>query len=362
MHSRLGKIRRKLTEEGIDALLISQADNRRYLSGFTGSAGFLIISQQQAVLATDFRYVEQAKQQSPHFDVIQTQGGIAEWLPEIVLRMKLADMGLEANDLPFTTYRHLTEAASRVEGGFHLIPTEGLVESVRSVKEETELELITRAVELADSAFEQAASLIHPGMTEKEAAWQIERFLRENGSESIPFEIIVASGPRSALPHAKPTERPFLADEPIIIDLGARVEGYCSDLSRTICLGPGNNTTFTGIYQIVLKAQLTAIEGIQLGMPARQADNLARAVIAQSGYGRAFGHSLGHGVGLAPHESPSLSPTSQDILTDGMVFTIEPAIYLKDWGGVRIEDTVVMENGRVRILSKANKMVNKEQA
>jgi Xaa-Pro aminopeptidase len=193
-------------------------------------------------------------------------------------------------------------------------------------------------------------------MTEKEAAWQIERAIRENGSDSAPFEIIVASGPRSALPHAKPTERSFLPNEPIIIDMGARVGGYCSDLSRTICLSFDGDSTFTQVYDIVLKAQRKAIEGIHSGMSAKQADAIARSIIEQCGYGPAFGHSLGHGIGLAPHESPFLGPTSQDILTDGMVFTIEPGIYLKDWGGVRIEDTAVMENGNVKILSKANKI------
>jgi len=166
----------------------------------------------------------------------------------------------------------------------------------------------------------------------------------------------VASGTRSALPHAKPTERSLLPNEPIIIDMGARVGGYCSDLSRTICLGPNDDTTITQVYEIVLRAQCKAIEGIHSGMPAKQADDLARSVIEQCGYGPAFGHSLGHGIGLAPHESPLLGPTSQDILTDRMVFTIEPGIYLKDWGGVRIEDTAVMENGNVKILSKANKV------
>ena len=181
----------------------------------------------------------------------------------------------------------------------------------------------------------------------QEAAWQIERLLRDNGSETIPFEIIVASGPRSALPHARPTERIIRAGEPIIIDMGAKVEGYCSDLSRTICLGPGRDPMFSKIYGIVYKAQAAAIEGIRAGMSSKQADNLARSVIEQYGYGTAFGHSLGHGIGLAPHESPSVSPASDSILSDTMVFTIEPGIYLKEWGGVRIEDTTVMENGKV---------------
>ena len=192
-------------------------------------------------------------------------------------------------------------------------------------------------------------------MTEKKLAWEIEKFLRERGSEVMPFEIIVASGPNSALPHAKPSSRAINEGEPIVIDIGARCGGYSSNLSRTLCLGIRDDT-FNRLYETVLSAQQAALTTIREGMTGDQADGLARAVIEQAGYGDAFGHALGHGIGLAPHEQPRLGPKSLDHLVDGMVFTIEPGIYLVGWGGVRIEDDVVMEGGKARVISKAGRI------
>jgi Xaa-Pro aminopeptidase len=188
-------------------------------------------------------------------------------------------------------------------------------------------------------------------MTEKEIAWEIEKFMREKGSESLPFDIIVASGENSALPHAKPSAKRINKGEPIMIDIGARIEGYSSDLSRTICLNADNK--FKKLYDIVLGAQLGAMALIKEGMSGAEADNLGRVIIEEAGYG--FGHGLGHGVGLAPHESPRLGPNSPDKLLNGMVFTIEPGIYLEGWGGVRIEDLVIMEESKLREISKARK-------
>jgi Xaa-Pro aminopeptidase len=191
-------------------------------------------------------------------------------------------------------------------------------------------------------------------MREKEIAWEIEKILRQEGSEGIAFEIIVASGPNSALPHARPTERMIRSGEPLLIDMGARISGYCSDLSRTLFLGKADRP-FREIYDIVFKAQATAIEEVESGMDASQADRLARSVIEQAGHGDEFGHGLGHGVGLAVHEFPRLGLGSSDLLADGMVFTIEPGIYLVGQGGVRIEDMVVLENGKARVLTRASK-------
>ncbi|MFC1941270.1 M24 family metallopeptidase, partial [Chloroflexota bacterium] len=179
-------------------------------------------------------------------------------------------------------------------------------------------------------------------------------FMRENGSQTIPFDAIVASGPNSALPHAKPSQRQIESREPVLMDIGARIEGYSSDISRTICLGTPDDT-FKKVYDTVLGAQLAAIAIIKEGMSGEEADSMARTVIEEAGYGEAFGHSLGHGVGLAPHEKPRLGPKSTELLTSGMVFTVEPGIYLTGWGGVRIEDLVVMEDSKVRALSRAKK-------
>jgi Xaa-Pro aminopeptidase len=351
---RLRKLRTSIAEKGPDALLLSQPENLRYLSGFTGSSGWLLISEQNAILATDFRYVEQAKGESPDFEIIQTKQELHDWLPGLVSDLGWHKLGFEANFISYDGYHKLSEAIKTKQVNLELIPTTGIVEQLRSIKEPEELEFITKAVELADAAFGQAKAIIRPGITEKEIAWEIEKFLRQKGSEGIPFEIIVASGPNSALPHARPTEKTIRSGEPVLIDMGARISGYCSDLSRTLFLGRANKT-FQEIYNIVLKAQTTAMEGIESAMDASQADRLARSVVEQAGYGDAFGHGLGHGVGLAVHEFPRLGLSSSDSLANGMVFTIEPGIYFAGQGGVRIEDMVVLENGKAKVLTKASR-------
>ncbi len=351
---RLRKLRTSIAENGLDAILLSQPENRRYLSGFIGSSGWLLISGQNAILATDFRYVAQAKGELPDFEIIRTKGELCDWLPGLVSDLGWHKLGFEANFISYEGYHKLSEVIKTKQVNIELVPTTGIVEQLRSIKEPEELGFITKAVELVDAAFEQAKAIIRPGMTEKEAAWETEKILRQEGSEGIPFEIIVASGPNSALPHARPTAKMIRSDEPVLIDMGAKINGYCSDFTRTLFLGKADKM-FREIYNIVLRAQTTAIEGIESGMDASQADRLARSIIEQAGYGDAFGHGLGHGVGLAVHEFPMLGPSSSDLLADGMVFTIEPGIYLAGQGGVRIEDMVVLENGKAIVLTKARK-------
>ena len=351
---RLRKLRASIAERGLEALLIYQPENLLYLSGFTGSSGWLLISGQNAILATDFRYVEQAKGESPDFEIIQTKQELRDWLPGLVSDLGWHKLGFEANFITYEVYHKFSEAIKTRQVNPELVPTTGIVEQLRSIKEPEELGFIIKAVELADAAFEQAKGIIRPGMMEKEAAWEIEKFLRQEGSEGMPFEIIVASGPNSALPHARPAEKIICSGEPVLIDMGARINGYCSDFSRTLFLGE-TDKSLQEIYNIVLKAQTTAIERVESGMDASQADRLARSVVEQAGYGDAFGHGLGHGVGLAVHEFPTLGPRSSDSLADGMVFTIEPGIYLAGQGGVRIEDMVVLENGKARVLSKSKR-------
>ena len=351
---RLRKLRASIAERGLDALLLSQPENLRYLSGFTGSSGWLLISGQNAILATDFRYVEQAKGESPDFEIIQTKQELRDWLPGLASDLGWHKLGFEANFISYDSSHKLSEAIKTKQVNLELVPTTGIVEQLRSIKEPEELGFIIKAVELADAAFEQAKAIIRPGITEKEAAWEIEKFLRQEGSEGMPFEIIVASGPNSALPHARPAEKIICSGEPVLIDMGARISGYCSDFSRTLFLGE-TDKSLQEIYNVALKAQTTAIKRIESGMDASQADRLARSVVEQAGYGDAFGHGLGHGVGLAVHEFPTLGPSSSDSLADGMVFTIEPGIYLAGQGGVRIEDMVVLENGKAKVLSKAKR-------
>jgi len=346
---RVQKLQPGLIDMVLDALLVSREENCRYLSGFTGSSGWLLISNNHTILATDFRYIEQAGKEAPNFEVIQVKGDLHSWLPRIAQDMGWHRLGFETS-LPFSTYHQLKAAT---EGKLEIVPTAGLVENLRCIKEPAELEVIDRAVHLTDAAFEHIKTIIHPGMKEKEIAWELEKFLRQEGSEAIPFEIIVASGPNSALPHAHPSERRICSGEPVLIDMGARIDGYCSDFSRTFSLG--RDEKLEEIYSIVLEAQLTAIKKIQPGMSMAEADRLAREVIDRAGYGEAFGHSLGHGVGLEIHELPTLSPNSQDVLADGMVFTVEPGIYLPGWGGVRIEDVVTLEQGKSRVLTMSRK-------
>lgn len=350
---RLRKLRKLIAEKGLDVLLISQPENLRYLSEFTGS-GWLLISGRNVILALDFLYVEQAREESPDFEIIQIKKELHDWLPGLVSDFGWHKLGFEANLISYGGYQKLDEVIQARQINLELVTTTGMVEQLRSIKEPEELILITKAVELADAVFERAKGLIHPGMTEKEAAWEIEKNLRQEGSEGVPFEIIVASGSNSALPHARPTEKAICSGEPVLIDMGARINGYCSDLSRTLFLGKANET-FQKIYSIVFKAQATAIEGTKSGMAASQADQLARRAIEQAGYADAFGHGLGHGVGLAVHESPRLGLSSSDSLVDGMVFTVEPGIYLPGQGGVRIEDITVLENGKARVLTRAAK-------
>jgi len=351
---RLQKLRASIGKKGIDALLISQPENLLYISGFAGSSGWLLISEQNAILATDFRYVEQAKEESPYFQILQIKREFRDWLPGLVSDLGLHNLGFEANFISYEGYHKLSEAIKSRQVSLDLVPTIGIIDQLRSIKEPEELEHITKAVALTDAIFERAKLIIHPGITEKETAWEIEKFLRQQGSEGIPFEIILASGPNSALPHARPTEKIIGSGEPVLIDMGAKIKGYCSDFSRTLVFGKADKSLHE-IYNIVLEAQTTAIERVESGMDASQADRLARSVVEQAGYGDAFGHGLGHGVGLAVHEFPSLGPSSSDSLADGMVFTIEPGIYLTGQGGVRIEDMVVLENGKARVLSKSKR-------
>lgn len=328
--NRLKRLRQSLAEKEIDGIFISQPENRYYLSGFDGSAGYLLITPQNTVLATDFRYLEQAKEQSPDYQIFQITNNISDWFPRLVAELNLSRLGFEAGDITFALYRQLSDILS--QSRLQLVPVDGLVESLRAIKEPAEIELIIKAAAITDSAFEYIADVVHTGMTEKEVAWEIEKFLREHGSQALPFAIIVASGPNSALPHAQPSQRQIKAGEPVVIDIGARVGGYGSDLSRTICPGSPDDT-FKKIYDAVLGAQLTALAIIKEGMSGGEADSLARTVIEEAGYGKAFGHGLGHGVGLVVHEQPRLGPNSTELLVSGMVFTVEPGIYLAGWGG-----------------------------
>ncbi len=352
---RLQRLRLQLAERGLDAIILTKPEDCRYLSGFTGSGGpaaMLLISADRAALATDFIHLEQARQEAPGFTIIPV-GGSSRRLTELLSGgPPPARVGFEADVISVAEFRRLSQEAGMA--GLELVPTEGVVDALRMVKDEEEISCVLRAAFMADTAMACIASRIRPAMTEREAAWEVEKSLRQSGSEPLPFDIIVASGPNAALPHAKPTDRPFSEGEPIIFDIGARWKGYCSDLSRTLCLGPVPDRLRT-VYDLVLQAQAAALDGIRAGMTGAQADGMARSVIDAAGHGEAFGHGLGHGVGLAVHERPRVSLNSADVIEENMVFTVEPGVYIAGWGGVRIEDTVVIRNGRAQPLTRSGK-------
>jgi Xaa-Pro aminopeptidase len=345
----------RLTERELDALLISTAENRRYLSGFTGSAGYLIITPDRAILFTDSRYTEQATGQAPDFQVAQVRGGW-DWLPEALKETGAKQVGFESENMPVAAYQRLLDTLKKDQAleRISLIPTSGVVEELRVAKDQEELALLQKAIDASDAAMEAVCPTIQEGMTEREVAWRMETAMREFGADSASFSTIVASGPNGAMAHHRPTDRAIRAGEPIVIDMGARVGGYCSDITRTVVVGELDEM-FRKIYDIVLGAQLTAINIVRPGLTGEECDDLARTVIAEAGYGDNFGHSLGHGIGLAVHESPRVGPQSSDLLRPGMVFTIEPGIYVTGWGGVRIEDIVILREVGATSLSKAGK-------
>lgn len=355
MNYRLENLHKKLEEKELDTILISTPENRRYISGFTGSTGYLVVSQDSSILATDFRYTEQAENQSPDFRVIKV-GSDWSWFVDLLRGHGMRKIGFESHQMPVATYRQITEALQELPSTDKstLVATTGIVESLRMIKDREELALLQRAIDVADAAMEAVSPTVQPGETEREVAWRLEKAMRELGADALSFDAIVAAGPNSAMPHHRPSDKAIAPGEPIVIDMGAKWDGYCSDITRTICVGEPDET-FSKIYDIVLGAQLTAIATVQANMGGGDADSLARVVISEAGYSENFGHSLGHGVGLAIHEYPRLGPSSTNILDEGMVFTVEPGIYISGWGGVRIEDVVLLEKSGARVLSKAAK-------
>ncbi len=348
---RLQKLRERLEDRGLDAVVVTQPENRRYLTGFTGAYGTLFIAQDEAILITDFRYLEQAAKEAPQLQVVEAlPDALAKELCNLASKSEAKRVAFESHHLPCAEYENWAEAAD----GFELVPTKDLVEGMRALKDEEELETIKHAVALGDAAFTHIKEIIAPAMTEKQLAWELEVYMRTHGAEGAAFDIIVAGGPNGAMPHAAVSDDSIQVGQPIVIDVGARFEGYHSDLTRTLYLGEPDYR-FQEISDVVLKAQLAAEEGIRPGMSGREADALAREIITHAGYGEYFGHGLGHGVGLVVHEKPAAGRTSRDMLHPGMTLTIEPGIYIPGWGGVRIEDLVVIREDGVEILSQATK-------
>lgn len=346
---RIDGLRTFMAQQHVEAMLIGKAENRRHLTGFTGSAGFVLITASAALLLVDFRYVEQAAAQAPGFEVVKADRQFIDALAELVPARALSRIGFETDGL---TYKQHDEFSKRLAPAA-LIPVDG-VDRLRWVKDGEEIASINRAVEIADAAFAHIRSFLRPGTVERDIATEMEFFMRRHGAEKEAFETIVASGPRSALPHGRAAERVLGDGDFVTLDFGAIFQGYVSDCTRTVVLSEAS-PKHQDIYGIVLAAQQAALQGIKPGMSGKDADALARTIITQAGYGDAFGHSLGHGVGLAVHEGPSLSPREEAILAPGHVVTVEPGIYLPGWGGVRIEDLVVVTENGCRSLTRAPK-------
>lgn len=356
MHHRLERLRARIAADNLDALLVTSAPNRRYLSGFSGSAGALLITADRALLLSDFRYETQAALEAPawEFRLLPTTAPLPKQLPGLIRELGIARLGFEAGNVTVSDYTkwrdELREAAVTVEWQ----PTEGVVEELRQIKDQAEIATLRRAIAITDEAFAAVTSLLRPEMREREVAWELEKAMRERGAEGIAFEIIVAAGDNGARPHARAGDEQLGIGRPIVIDFGARIDGYHADMTRTIILGEADERFWT-IYNTVLRAQRAAVEQIRPGMHGPVADSIARDIIAAAGYGEAFGHSLGHGVGLAIHEGPRLSQASDDLLPVGAVFSIEPGIYLPGWGGVRIEDLALLTETGPETLTRSSK-------
>ncbi|MGH7497401.1 MAG: M24 family metallopeptidase [Gemmatimonadales bacterium] len=340
-------LRASLESEGLDALLVTHLPNIRYLTGFSGSAAMLVVRRDAAVLITDFRYAAQAPAEAGSTASVEVdQQSVWERLGKVLTADPPGALGIEAHVVS-------VRDAERISGltRARVVPATDLVERLRAVKSPEEVAAIRAAAELAQEALAEVLPGVAVGQTELEIGAALESALRRRGSEWHPFPTIVASGPRSALPHAHTSAREVAAGDWLLLDFGAQVDGYCADLTRTVVVGRRADDRQRAVYDLVRTAQERALTGIRAGMTGRDADALARDVIAARGFGESFGHSLGHGLGLEVHEAPRLAPTAEALLPAGAVVTVEPGVYLPGWGGVRLEDDVHLASAGAARLS-----------
>lgn len=345
---RLAALRDAMGRADLDGLLITSLPNIRYITGFSGSSALLVVTARECLLFTDFRYEAQVADEvadaaSVRIEPTSLWAGL--W-PAITGLSGVERIGFESAHLMHRDFARLLEQGSR----WQWRPALDVVETLRSVKDAGEIAAIERAVAMAESALAATLNALAPGMTETGVAGVLERNLRDAGSEAYPFPSIVASGPRSALPHARAGDRVLATGDLVLLDFGAVADGYCSDITRTVVLGRASHEQ-RDIYGVVLEANVRASGAVRDGMRGMAADAVARDYIAACGYGEAFGHSLGHGIGLEVHEAPRLARTVESPLATGMVVTIEPGIYRPAWGGVRIEDDVLITAAGARVLT-----------
>lgn len=349
---KLNRLRTAFSESDIDALLVTDLYNVRYVTNFTGDSSVALITEESAYFITDSRYTEQAKNECVGFEVVQHNGSIPHEVARICKEKGIKRLGFEEKDVTYALYQIYVKELST-----EFIPTSGLIENLRLIKTPEELKLIKVAADIADAAFKHILDFIKPGKTELEVSNELEFFMRKSGATSSSFDIIVASGARSALPHGVASNKVIEAGEMVTLDFGALYEGYVSDITRTIAVGQPSEQ-MKEIYDIVLGAQLKGVEQIRAGITGKEADAICRDYITEKGYGPQFGHSTGHGIGLEVHEGPGLSFRSDVVLKPGMVVTCEPGIYLEGIGGVRIEDDLLItENGNERLTHSTKELI-----
>jgi Xaa-Pro aminopeptidase len=343
--SRLKNVRQSIRGKGIDGFLVTDMHNVRYLAGFSGSSGFLFFTERENIFVTDFRYKEQSEKEVKGWDVIIEKGDRIKIIRGLAKKSRIKSLGFESS----LSY----EFFNKISGiGVNLTPSTGLVEKIREIKDRTEIDCIKKAVERAEAAFLEVKPHIKTGASESGIALRLEDRLKKKGCRHIPFDIIVASGLNSAMPHARPTEKKLNKGDLVIIDWGAEADGYYADMTRTLLVkGDRGLSGKKDIYRIVLEANKRAISCVTPGVQSRQIDAAARNFIQKAGYGEFFGHGTGHGVGVQVHEAPRISWSKSERIRENMIFTIEPGVYVPDLGGVRIEDMLLVKPGGREVLT-----------
>ncbi len=346
-------LRKAIRDLDIDCLVVSKLENIFYLCGFTGTTGLLLVEAEKTTLIADPRYSERAEEESKEVHMFNA-GNVWKGLLEVLKRHELRRVGYEEHAVTVEDLGRLEQKA--LQGGLEaaLKPTGRLVETLRMTKDETEIETIKTACDITSSGFHLIVDFLVEGTTEREIASELYCFMYRNGVNKAAFEVIVAAGERSAMPHAALSDRKLKKGDLVLIDMGVCYRGYFSDMTRTFSLGPADDTK-RSIYKAVLRALTEALEGIKPGMTGGECDALSRRVLEKDGYDRDFIHGLGHGVGLEVHEGPALAPDRKETIGERMVFTVEPGVYKKGLGGVRIEDTVVMKSNGVEVLTDFTK-------
>jgi Xaa-Pro aminopeptidase len=351
MRNRIKKLQEILEKENLDLLLVTFLPNVRYLSGYTGTNGLILISPHESLFLTDFRYKDQVSEQVKYSKIVIAERELILSLPTLsLLKPKRLKLGFEQNYLSCGTYTKLKALLPNCL----LVPTENLVESLSVKKDPNEIDRIKKAVSITDRVFYEILDFVKPQVKEQDLAAEIEFRFKKYGSSAPFFETIVASGKRSALPHGVASSKRIEKGDLVTLDMGAVYDGYTADLTRTVVVGKANKKQ-KEVYNIVLKAQKEAISKVKPKIKARDLDKVARDIIKRAGYDKYFGHGLGHGIGGLIHDSPLINPRNQQLLEPGMVITIEPGIYIPNWGGVRIEDDVLVTKRGCEVLTKAEK-------